>query len=115
MERGEVMGIVTLDQSAAFDVIDHSILETKMELYGFEKDFCVLMESYLSFRSQKVLVNGKLSGFKPNDVGVPQGSILGPLLFNLYSKELHSLCHLNCKHNIDYSCITILFIEQYAC
>ena len=94
---------IFLDLSSAFDCVSASVLTDKMTIYGFGPNTCALMKSYLSFRSQAVLVNGKLSEFKPNITGVPQGSILGPILFNLYSNELPSMCHTNCSHLEDNS------------
>ena len=76
-----------------------SVFTDKMTLYGFGPNFCELMTSYLSHRSQVVLVNSAYSDYKPNIAGVPQGSILGPILFNIYANELPSLCHQNCTHS----------------
>ena len=67
--------LVFLDLISAFNCVQSSVLLEKMRLYGFGDNFCQLMDSYLSFRSQVVLVNGTYSGYKPNTVGVPQGRV----------------------------------------
>ena len=74
---------IFLDLSSAFDCVSAPVLMDKMVIYGFGPNTRALLSSYLSFRSQAVMVGGKLSDFKPNIAGVPQGSILGPILFNL--------------------------------
>ena len=68
-----------LDMSAAFDVVDHGILLEKLSFYGFDALSMKWMKAYLSGRSQAVYIDGSLSPFLSVNVGVPQGSILGPL------------------------------------
>ena len=76
---------IFLDLSSAFDCVSAPVLINKMIIYGFGPNTCALLSSYLTNRSQSTLVNGELSNFKSNIAGVPQGSILGPILFNLYT------------------------------
>ena len=92
-DAGELSGVGLLDMSAAFDIVDHDILLQKLELYGFQQDSINWVHSYLSGRSQCVSINGSLSRLLPVPVGVPQGSILGPLFYTLFTNELPEVVH----------------------
>ena len=84
--------LMLLDLSAAFDTVNHEILVKKLQnLYGFGGHIVEWIKSYLAGRSFKVCVNGHSSDSCCLEIGVPQGSILGPLLFILYTKELEDI------------------------
>ena len=84
--------LMLLDLSAAFDTINHKILISKLQkLYGFNGLILQWIKSYITDRSFRVSVNSKYSDSCLLEIGVPQGSILGPLLFILYTKELESI------------------------
>ena len=74
--------------SAAFDIVDHDLLLKKLQLYGFKEDAISWVGSYLSDRKQCVCIDGCLSKMLPVSTGVPQGSILGPIFFILFTNEL---------------------------
>ena len=88
VDESKYTGAVFLDLAKAFDTVDHTILCSKLMYYGFQGASYDLLCDYLTGRQQRVLFNGDLSQWGTVTVGVPQGSILDPLLFALYLNDL---------------------------
>ena len=88
LDNGKCAVGIFLDFQKAFDTVDHGILLDKLYCYGIRDIAHEWFTSYLSSRQQSVMYNGHESEFKMMRCGVPQGSILGPLLFLLYINDL---------------------------
>ena len=87
LDQGGVCSALLTDLSKAFDSLPHSLLIAKIHAYGFDMPSLRLIHSYLTNRTQRVKINNSYSQWSTILYGVPQGSILGPLLFNIFLSD----------------------------
>ena len=98
LDNNQTVGAVLMDLSKAFDCIPHELLIAKLSAYGFDTKTLKFLLSYLKGRKQSVNIKGNLSPYMDILAGVPQGSILGPVIFNIFINDMTDIfdkCSLN--------------------
>ena len=88
LDKGGATGILLTDLSKAFDCLPHDLLIAKLDAYGFDVEALKLIHSYLTGRKQRTKINKTFSSWSDILYGVPQGSILSPLLFNIFINDM---------------------------
>ena len=101
MNKGEVTLSILADFSKAFDTVDYTVLIKKLRKLNMSTEFLHLILSYISDRSQYVQIGSNKSCYKKINFGVPQGSILGPILFNIYVSDMKNEFEPPCIHYAD--------------
>ena len=131
LDENKYVGTISTDLSKAFDRMPHGLLVSKLHAYGISSRACSLIISYLCDRKQRVKVLGSVSDWANINRGVPQGSVLGPLLFNIFLNDLfytnisssisnyaddNNLCNTNTSLEVlktDLACDTLESIKWY--
>ena len=82
-----IVGTLLMDLSKAYDCVNHDLIIAKLEAYGVGENSLRLIQNYLSQRQQRVKVGSSFSEWLEIILGIPQGSILGPILFNVFIND----------------------------
>ena len=111
IDNNKTVACSLLDLSKAFDSIDHTYLKQKLRGLNFPEEAIEMINSFITNRSQKTIVNNTESDWITLEQGVPQGTVLGPLIFNLYINDLNKQIDKTCKI-VQYADDTLLFCEN---
>ena len=88
LDNKELAGAILMDLSKALDCVNHDLLIAKLAAYGLGWDALKLFKNYLSKRKQRVKINSSSSGWRDATIRIPQGSVLGHLLFNIFINDI---------------------------
>ena len=111
LEKGKSVGAIFMCLSKAFDTLNYDFLIAKLEAYGFSENSLNYIQSYLRNRLQRTNVNNNFSLWKDIFSGFPQGSILGPLMFNIYINDVFLFPDNGCLSN--YADVTTLYLFNW--
>jgi hypothetical protein len=115
LDKKEEADLIFLDFSKAFDKVSHTLLLHKLKSYGLQMDILSLIKSFLTNRTQKVVIEGWNSDSVDVTSGVPQGSVLGPLLFLIYINDLPDKIKSKCRLFADDSLIYKKILTEEDC